>query len=77
MTGLRPCRPRGAAGAASGGGGAIRGLFFYAVLLPLLVLVVLAILRVRFAVFFWRRMYIVGLVYVALLLGRLALQYVW
>ncbi len=43
-------------------------------LLPVVVLIVLGMLRVRFALYFWRRMYIVGLVYVALLLGRLAVM---
>ncbi len=43
-------------------------------LLPLLLLAALAVLRVRFAVRFWRRLYLVGLVYVALLLARLAYQ---
>lgn len=42
--------------------------------LPLLLLAVLAVLRVRFAVHFWRRLYLIGLLYVALLLARLAYQ---
>ena len=42
--------------------------------LPLLTLAVLAVLRVRFAIRFWRRLYLIGLLYVALLLARLALQ---
>jgi hypothetical protein len=63
------------AGAAPGGT-AIRGLIFYLLLLPALVLVVLALLRVRFAVAFWKRLYVVGLVYVAILLGRLLIQLV-
>lgn len=52
----------------------MRGAFFYLVLLPAVALIVLGVLRVRFAVSFWRKMYIVGLVYVALLLTRLAVQ---
>lgn len=56
---------------ADGGGGTIRGLLFYLVLVPGLVMLVLGVLRFRFAVRFWRRMYILGLVWVALLLVRL------
>ncbi len=59
--------------AARGGRGdsAIRGLLFYLVLVPGLVMLVLGLLRFRFAVRFWQRMYILGLVYVAVLLVRL------
>lgn len=53
---------------------AIRSLIVYLVVLPLLTLAVLAVLRVRFAIRFWRRLYLIGLLYVALLLARLALQ---
>ncbi len=60
-----------------GGGRAIRGLLFYLILLPGLVMLVLGLLRFRFAVRFWRRMYIVGLVYVAVLLVRLIVVVVW
>lgn len=42
-------------------------------LLPLVVMAVLGVLRVRVARVFWRKLYIVGLVYVALILARLAL----
>lgn len=52
-------------------------MLFYLVLLPGVALTVLALLRVRFAVHFWKRMYIVGLAYVVILLVRLAIQLVW
>ena len=39
-----------------------------------MLLIVLGLLRVRFAVRFWQKLYIVGLVYVVLLLTRLAVQ---
>ena len=39
-------------------------------------MLVLGLLRFRFAMQFWRKMYIVGLVYVVVLLVRLAFQ-VW
>jgi hypothetical protein len=34
-------------------------------------MIVLGLFRFRFAVVFWRRAYIVGLVYVAVIVGRL------
>lgn len=40
-------------------------------------MIVLGLLRFRFAVHFWQRLYIVGLVYVAVLLARLVLQVIW
>ena len=58
----------------SEGDEAIRGLLFYFVLIPAAVMVVLGLLRFRFATRFWQRMYILGLVYVAVVLVRLAVQ---
>ncbi len=55
-------------------GSPIRSAFFYLMVLPLLVMVVLGVLRVRFAVWFWRRMYIIGVVYVVFVLVRLAFE---
>ena len=52
----------------------MRSSFLYLLLLPAVIMVVLGVLRVRFAVYFWRRMYIVGLVYVAVLLSRLVIE---
>ena len=71
---LREGNVRVAALSATTGGTPIRGFLFYLVLLPGVVMIVLALLRFGFAVRFWRRLYIVGLVYVAVLLIRLALQ---
>jgi hypothetical protein len=44
-------------------------------LLPGLVMAVLALLRVRFARVFWRRMYIIGLVYVAIVVVRAVAEF--
>ena len=52
----------------------MRGFVFYLLLLPAVVLIILAILRVQFARRFWQKLYIVGLCYVALILGRLVYQ---
>ncbi len=55
-------------------GSCIRSAFFYLMVLPLLVMVILGVFRVRFAVWFWRRMYLIGVVYVVFVLARLALE---
>ena len=56
------------------GAEAIRGALIYLVLIPAVVMVVLGLLRFRFAMRFWQKMYILGLVYVAIVLVRLAVQ---
>jgi hypothetical protein len=63
--------PGGASHDAITGGGAMRGFLVYLVLLPGAVMIVLGVLRFRFARRFWRKMYILGLVWVALVLVRL------
>jgi hypothetical protein len=57
-----------------GGGVAIRWVLIL-LLLPGLVMAVLALLRVRFARVFWRRMYIIGLVYVAIVVVRAVAEF--
>lgn len=56
------------------GGAAIRWVLIL-LLLPGVVMAVLGILRVRFARVFWRRMYIVGLVYVAIVVLRVVVAF--
>lgn len=60
-------------GAGAGGGPIIRSSWFGLFVVALLMLGVLALLRVRFAVRFWRNIYLVG---VALVIMRL-LQLAW
>lgn len=50
----------------------IRVFLFYALILPAVLLALLAVFRVRFARRIWKRLYILGLVYVAVILGRVA-----
>ena len=66
----------GARGSASPREGeeSIRGILIYFVLIPAVVMVVLGLLRFRFAIRFWQQMYILGLVYVAIVLVRLVIQ---
>ncbi len=52
----------------------MRSALFYLLIAPLLVMVVLGVFRVRFAVWFWRRMYFVGVAYVLFVLARLAID---
>jgi hypothetical protein len=55
----------------------VRSFVFYFLVLPALVMIALGVLRVRFAVAFWRRMYLVGLVWVAVVLIRVAYTLIW
>lgn len=56
--------------AANAGGAVIRWVFVL-LLLPGAILALLAMLRVPFARRFWKQLYIIGLVYVAIVLVRL------
>ncbi|MFN8558072.1 MAG: hypothetical protein U0531_12285 [Dehalococcoidia bacterium] len=48
-------------------------MLIYAVILPALALAIAGLLRFRFAIQIWRKLYIVGLAYVALVLIRLVM----
>ncbi len=49
----------------------MKSFLLYALVLPTLVMIALGMVRVRFALYFWRRMYLAGLIYVAIVLVRL------